>query len=539
MKFKLLSKYIKLKNTLEVLFLVGLFSANLSALPLPEIYNLDLKGLSQENISQINLAKQKIISFSETGSKEELAELFGQIGMLFHTIQQLEVAKSSYLSAVDLNSKEPRWLYLLGMVFQQDGNAEEAYNIFRRSFELQPDYLPTLVHLGNASLQKDDSAQAKRIFSQLYLQDGYKAISAEALGRIALKDGQLIEAINYFKEVLNLQPQADRVYYFLAQAYRKAGKKDEAKQALTKRGERFPHFSDPLMAYVKSLNISVHQMLTQGYSFLKAKNYSKAVELFDKGLQIEPDNVNLLTAKGLANEYLGNDKAALALYKKALSLKPTDTTALFNLAVLEEILQNPKRAAELYTKLLTVQKDHIDALAMFSDLQFREGNFEAASKTFASLQLVTPSNSQVMLYRGVSLLATGNCPWGRNILSEALNLDPANGNIALILSVTLAQCSDEAGLKRARELVNQVYASQPSFQSARFTAYILAYIGKFEDAIDLQTQAMFEALKNGGLAQYPDLAVNMKRYRAGKKPDWNWQAYAYEIAKSAPTRKGK
>ena len=155
------------------------------------------------------------------------------------------------------------------------------------------------------------------------------------------------------------------------------------------------------------------------------------------------------------------------------------------------------------------------------------------------LQKLSPNISQIKIYRAVSLLASGNCPWGRNILDEGIKVEPTNGNIALLLSATLAQCSDDEGLKKARALVNQVYSSAPSFQSARFAAYVLAFVGNFEDAIVLQEQAMFEALKNGGLEQYPDLSVNMKRYREGKKPDWNWQAYAIEIAKPVPSRKGK
>ena len=39
---------------------------------------------------------------------------------------------------------------------------------------------------------------------------------------------------------------------------------------------------------------------------------------------------------------------------------------------------------------------------------------------------------------------------------------------------------------------------------------------RFDDAVDLQMQAIFEALKTGELAQRPDLRENLERYEAGQ-----------------------
>ena len=523
----------------------GLFSVLLLqpmtaiSIPIPPLLNIELKGVSPKVVSQIDGIRTQILNFPDSGDALKLSEIYGNIGMLFQSVQQVEAAVNSYELAVLNDPKNPQWLYLLGVLYEQAGELDNAKVALRRSFELESGYLPTLIHLGDIASKQDDVEQAKRIFIQLIKQDKYQAISAESLGQLSLKSGDVNESIDYFNQVLSLQPQANRVYYFLAQAYKKLGDKERAKQALSQRGEIAPNYPDPMSAYVASLNISTKKLLSQGLEMAKKGEYKKALEIYAEGLEIEPNDVELLTASGLINEYIGDNKQARVFYEKALEIKKDDGNALFNIAVLNEIDGYKMEAKKNYYQLLSFQKDHKDAITMLADLEFREGNYIESSKLLARLQDLAPNVSQIKIYRAVSLLASGNCPWGRNILNEGLKVDPSNGNIALLLAATLAQCSDDDGLKRARVLVNQVYDSAPSFLSARFAAYILAYVGNFTDAIVLQEQAMFEALKNGGIEQYPDLAVNMKRYREGKKPDWNWQAYAIEIAKPVPSRKGK
>ncbi len=43
-----------------------------------------------------------------------------------------------------------------------------------------------------------------------------------------------------------------------------------------------------------------------------------------------------------------------------------------------------------------------------------------------------------------------------------------------------------------------------------------ASLGRYADAVALQEQAMFEALKTTGLAARPELQVDMARYREGR-----------------------
>ncbi|MEL7373868.1 MAG: hypothetical protein AAGJ36_05345, partial [Pseudomonadota bacterium] len=47
-------------------------------------------------------------------------------------------------------------------------------------------------------------------------------------------------------------------------------------------------------------------------------------------------------------------------------------------------------------------------------------------------------------------------------------------------------------------------------------AMVYAALDRFEDAVDLQAEAMFEVLKLTGLERRPELQADMARYRSGQ-----------------------
>jgi hypothetical protein len=67
-----------------------------------------------------------------------------------------------------------------------------------------------------------------------------------------------------------------------------------------------------------------------------------------------------------------------------------------------------------------------------------------------------------------------------------------------------------------------VYNANPSMETAEVYAIALAANDNFNEAIELQTQAIFEALKLGRLNDKPSLQANMQRYRNGQQPKVDW-----------------
>ncbi len=482
---------------------------------------------------KVTNAQMRLSRVPKGTTDSDLAEIYGQIGMLYQAGNIDDIAITNYAHAYELNRKEPKWMYLLAYLLKQQGKNDEAYALYRQAFEINKDYVPTLFRIAYLSLENRQYDEAKSLFLQLSKIPRYEAASAEGLGQIALQLGEYDSAIEYFQQVLKKQPGANRNYYYLAQAYKKKGERQLAKKALLKRGEVVAGFPDPLLSFVKGLYATGQQYLEKGIQQVKSGNYQQALNLFNKGIEIEPENLTLKTALGRALEYQGKTQQAESIYKKVLEIDSNNNIALFNLAALNDALGKTKIAREFYNKTLASQHDNLDALSLLASLEYRVGNFEKAEKLFNRLLVINPNLYDARVYLGMTYLAINQCQTGAKVLWGALKLKPSDGNVALVLSVAEAQCMKNP---KAWELVEQVYQASPGFKTARFAALTAGFLEKYEDALDLQRQAMFEALKIGGLSVYPDLQVNLQKYSAKQKPTWSWQSYAREISPLPPIR---
>jgi len=464
---------------------------------------------------------------------KDLAEIYGKIGMLYQAGNLADIAIANYAHAYELNNKEPKWMYLLAYLLSQQGRSEEAYVLYRTAYDLNDGYMPILLRIAQLSLEKQDYAEAKNLFQKLSEIPQYGATSAEGLGQVALKTGEYDKAIEHFNQALKIQPDANRNYYFLAQSYKKKGDKDLAKQFLTKRGEVIAGFPDPLLDYVKKLYATGQQFLEKGIQQIKSGNYQQSLKLFDQGITIDPENLTLKTALGRAYEYQGDTKQAEKIYTQVLAIDNENNIALFNMGALNDALGKTKIARNFYLETLKVQDDNLDALSLLASMEFRLGNFAIAEQHFTRMLVLNPNLYDARVYLGMTYLAMDQCQTGSKVLWGALKLKPSDGNVALVLAVAEAQCKKNP---QSWGLVEQVYQESPGLKSARLAALVAGFLNKYQDALELQRHAMFEALKQGGLSRYPDLQVNLQNYSTGKKPVWSWKTYSREISPLPPIR---
>ena len=97
----------------------------------------------------------------------------------------------------------------------------------------------------------------------------------------------------------------------------------------------------------------------------------------------------------------------------------------------------------------------------------------------------------------------------------AYEADPGMAKVIQALARIYATCLDATDEQRkvAIEYARVLYNGEPSLETSETLAMTLAAGRLFDDAIDFQTQAIFEALKTGSLEAQPQLQENMERYR--------------------------
>jgi cytochrome c-type biogenesis protein CcmH/NrfG len=89
------------------------------------------------------------------------------------------------------------------------------------------------------------------------------------------------------------------------------------------------------------------------------KNYTEAIGLYKKALEIRPDAINVQTDMGTALFYQQRYDDAIAVFQETLKSDPKNAQALFNLGVAMLHGKNdPKRAVEYWQKMVETNPDH-------------------------------------------------------------------------------------------------------------------------------------------------------------------------------------
>lgn len=124
-------------------------------------------------------------------------------------------------------------------------------------------------------------------------------------------------------------------------------------------------------------------------------NDSAAAEhLYQRILDIEPNNVEALSNYGLLLQHVKRSQQAQKLFKRALKAAPDDADALCNMAQFEHKKRRRfPRARALYRKALKVHRRHLRSLINFGVLEGKHfANVTKAQLLFARALDVDPSS---------------------------------------------------------------------------------------------------------------------------------------------------
>lgn len=93
--------------------------------------------------------------------------------------------------------------------------------------------------------------------------------------------------------------------------------------------------------------------ITLGNDYFDANNPQKSVQAYEKALELDPNNPNVLTDQGIMFRALGFFDRALANFEKANKINPTHLQSLYNQAIVYAIdLKQPGKARPILEVLV-------------------------------------------------------------------------------------------------------------------------------------------------------------------------------------------
>ncbi len=187
----------------------------------------------------------------------------------------------------------------------------------------------------------------------------------------------------------------------------------------------------------------IEERFLDAYSFLRAGmanertgNYPGAVRAYQRGLVVEPENVELLNALGFALFQQGKSREAVAALEKALAADPKHWKAHNNMALAAIDLGELELAEAHYRESLAIEPQP----AVYNDLGFvleREGLTEEAEELYRKSLELEPESASAHYNLGARLLRRGEYAAAESHFRAALEVKPnaqAYGGLGIVLS---------------------------------------------------------------------------------------------------------
>ena len=205
-----------------------------------------------------------------------------------------------------------------------------------------------------------------------------------------LSAGEPAQAVEHLERALALAPEATRVHYALAVAYRRLGDPARAAELMARRGTPEPTLADPLMDAYSGLLESALAHHNRGFEAFTDGRWAAAAEAFRAGLELEPDNVAIRHTLGTALHQMGDVGAAIREFERVLRIEPSHTRALFSLGVILASEGRYEDARSRFEAAVEHEPEYVQARLALAQLSQELGRPEDALAQYEAVVTVDP-----------------------------------------------------------------------------------------------------------------------------------------------------
>jgi tetratricopeptide (TPR) repeat protein len=494
-------------------------AANLEPLPAE-----DLASVAQPVREALTVARERVEKARDGNANEiALAEAYGNLADVSFAHDLSALARVAYGNALTLRPDRQEWHYLLGLLEISEGDLEAGIASLTRAIELFPDDHAALIRRGRAFLEAGEFQRAASDFQAAARIVPESPAVLGGLGRAGFQLGEHEAAVNLLEMALERAPQANALHQPLGMAYRALGNTEQARYHLSRSGEVREPVNDPVLDRIRRLSRSPQFYLEAGLGQAEQGNYAQAAALLQQAHLLAPEDDRILRELGEVLARAGELDAARDAFTALIERSTVDAEAYVLLGQVEELRGDFDAALAAYRDALSIDPDFADARESIAFARFNQGAFGEAAERFAELAEASEEpaeQARFVYWQAMIDLAQERCAEAADRLAQARALtEDRDADVLTAVARLRASClqAGEAELEEAMGWAEALYESAPGIETAATRAMVHAARGEFDDAVDFQAQAMFEALKRyGNLDGRPDLQAAMARYQEGR-----------------------
>jgi len=278
--------------------------------------------------------------------------------------------------------------------FLRTGNLNEAEVILKKVLSKYPLQFDSLVNCGFIQLQKKNLAEAKRYF--------YGALEVKYDSKIVDNLAELLRQTQSWDEIIQLK---DRIH-----------------------------------------SSSVVFELNYAIALRNKNNKEKSLEIFEKLLEANPKNLNIYIAYGFSLNYFQMYEEAISLYQRGLNLDPENYFLNYNLGIAYSNNEDQVNSIKYLQKSITKNDNNFDAWITLAAQQVKLRKTNEAMESIQKCKGIDPENNLILFQTAVVHMKNGNISDTKKYLNRYLELEPHNpdGNFHMGLCLLFEQNFKEA-----------------------------------------------------------------------------------------------
>lgn len=282
------------------------------------------------------------------------AALWAELAKFYQANEVFGLAETAWAQALLREPAQPAWWYYRAQVASRSGELERGVEFATKSAEGRPDYVYTWWRRGEMEMELGRIEQAEASYRKgLEVAPGH-LYSTLGLARVMLQSDRVDEATALLEARLDEAADEPYLHFLLGDAYRRAGRRDEAQLHLQQGNEariiRDDGWGNELVRYQVSFGSRI-QLAT---NYINDGQLDVALTLLESLRRRQPDDLRVLTKLGQVHLRRGDAEAALEVLESAREKHPEAFRVYLELAAVHQVarrhdqaLANAERAIEL------------------------------------------------------------------------------------------------------------------------------------------------------------------------------------------------
>jgi len=415
---------------------------------------------------------------------------------------------------------------LLGIIYMQQRDYDEALRAFEHALSLNPRSAATHNNLANCYAQQQKMELAEKEYrTSLKIEPGNPGANYN-LGVILLANKQPEAAIAYLRKVAppDLPTGVNLIRAYLRAHQTEAGLA-YARRVSEKGGDDASlHYSlGTVLAEENQFEAAEHELeiadglrprnydilLNQGKASLHCKHYEKAEGALNRALLIKPDSVEVLEALGRAYFEQRRSIDAVQVLVKAHKLSPQNTDVIFLLARVSMLESYDEDAIPLLEEGIKLAPRNPELHAALGECYFQSGKTDKGLAEFEVLRQLDPT-ARPYAFLSFCYRYLGRFEEAKKTSLEGLKIDPHNMACLFNLGAVL---NEQGNAAEAENYLTGALKIDPDFDQALLElASLKMGMKKYEEAIPLLRHAM-EVSRDPGPAYYKLATVERDLHR--------------------------